>query len=203
MRTSRIRLRHVQPEDYDRLYEIESDPETLSTWRYRGVLPSLEEYESALWRQTMFLMVFELVDSGEIAGYLHLYDVDLRAGHGWMSLYAAPDYRGRGTGIEALFLFADWVFANTQLRWMYAHAYEMNFGPFKSGERFGVSQHVGSLRERVEVDGQLTDVHVVAIGREQWFASSSRARLHRLQARLEAKDTASGKPVETASPPEQ
>ena len=62
MRTARVSIRHVQPEDYGRLYEIESDPSTLATWRYRGALPPIEEYEPALWKQTEFLMVIEIVD---------------------------------------------------------------------------------------------------------------------------------------------
>ncbi len=181
--TGRIRLRHVRPEDYQRLYEIESDPATLSTWRYRGALPPPEEYEPALWKQTMFLMTVVSVRTDEILGYVHLYDVDLRAGHGWMSLYAAPANRTTGTLMEGLMLFTDWIFANTPIRWMYAHAFEMNLSQFASGPRHGLSRHVGTLRERVEVDGVPTDVHVVAISRDGWLNSASRERFHRLQRR--------------------
>lgn len=191
MKTSRVQIRPVRPEDYDRLYEIESDPETLSTWRYRGQMPPIEEYESALWQQTVFLMVVETVAPPEVVGYVHLYDVDLRAGHGWMSLYASAEHRGRGTLMEGLMLFTDWVFANTPLRWMYSHSLEMNFGRFKSGERHGLSQHAGILRERVDVDGTLTDVHVIAIGRENWMTSTTRATLHRLQHRVKERENSS------------
>ena len=66
--TSRIVFRPVQPDDYLRLYEIESDPSTAMTWRYRGDLPPLQEYEPALWRQTQQIMVVEGRESGKVVG---------------------------------------------------------------------------------------------------------------------------------------
>ena len=183
MRTSRIRLRHVRPGDYERLHEIESDPATQSTWRYRGMLPPIDEYEPALWKQTSALLVVENLADGLVIGYLHLHDVEPRAGHGWFSLYAGPEHRGRGTVMEGLMLFCDWVFGNTSLRWIYAHAFEQNVGQFRSGIRRGEAHHLGALRERVMVDGEPTDVHVIGISRDGWNGSALQQRLHRLQAR--------------------
>jgi RimJ/RimL family protein N-acetyltransferase len=181
--TSRIRLRHVQPDDYPALHAMETDPTTSHTWRYRGQLPPLEEYEAALWQQTTAVLVVENIDDGSLAGYLHLHDVDWRAGHGYFSLYAGPHVRGRGTVMEGLMLFCDWVFGNYDLRWIYAHAFEHNIGQFSSGLRRGEAVHLGTLRDRVEVLGEPTDVHVIGIERENWLNSPLRARLHRLQDR--------------------
>ena len=186
MRTSRITLRHVRPDDYQRLHEIESDPATQSSWRYRGPVPPLNEYEPALWKQTQALLVVENLDDGLVVGYLHLYDVDPRANHGWFALYAGPEHRGRGTVMEGLMLFCDWVFGNTSLRWIYAHSFDSNFGQFKSGIRRGEAHHLGTLRNRVVVDGVTSDVHVIGIERNGWLDSPLRARLHRLQARKTA-----------------
>ena len=106
----------------------------------------------------------------------------LRAGHGWFSIYAGTEHRGRGAVMEGLMLFCDWVFLNTPLRWIYAHSFEHNVAAFASGFRRGESLHLGVLRERVLVDGKLTDVHVIGMERERWLATPVRHRLQALAA---------------------
>ena len=180
--TSRIIFRPVQPEDYLRLYEIESDPATAMTWRYRGELPPPQEYEPALWRQTQQIMVVEGRESGVVVGYLQLHDVDLRAGHGWFSLYSGPEHRGSGLVMEGLMAFCEWAFGNWPIRWLYAHSFEHNVHAFESGLRRGEAVRLGVLRERMVVAGELTDVHVIGIEREHWLASPLRRRFNTLRA---------------------
>jgi RimJ/RimL family protein N-acetyltransferase len=181
--TGRVRLRHVRPADYAALHALESDSSIAETWRYRGRMPPLEEYEAALWLQTTAVLVVENVADDRLVGYLHLHDVDWRANHGFFSLYAGPPARGRGTVMEGLMLFCDWVFGDYDLRWIYAHAFEHNLPQFASGLRRGEARHLGTLRSRVVVQGVPTDVHVIGIERESWLSSPLRARLHRLQGR--------------------
>jgi RimJ/RimL family protein N-acetyltransferase len=138
-----------------------------------------------LWKQTSAVLVVENQSDGVVVGYVHLYDIDSRAGHGWFSLYAGPQHRGRGTVMEGLMLFCDWVFGNTSLRWIYAHSFERNLDQFKSGIRRGEAHHLGTLRQRVVVDGSPTDVHVIGIERNNWLESPLRTRLHRLQERID------------------
>lgn len=178
-----MQIRHVRVSDYPELHRIESDPATAATWRYRGAVPPLEEYEPALWKQTEAILVVETLADARIAGYVQLHDVDLRAGHGWFSIYAGAEHRGRGAVMEGLMLFCDWVFLNTPLRWIYAHSFEHNIGAFASGFRRGESVNLGVLRERVLVGDKLTDVHVIGMERERWLATPIRHRLHALAAR--------------------
>jgi RimJ/RimL family protein N-acetyltransferase len=188
LRGPHVRIRHVRIGDYPELYRIESDPTTAATWRYRAALPPFEQYEEALWKQTDAILVVESLADGSIAGYVQLHDVDLRAGHGWFSIYAGVEHRGRGAVMEGLMLFCDWVFLNTPLRWIYAHSFEDNVGAFESGFRRGESLHLGVLRERVLVGDQLTDVHVIGMERERWLATPIRHRLRALAARRENRD---------------
>lgn len=189
----RTRLRHVRPTDYERLHQIESDDETAARWRYRGQLPPLQEYETALWKNTSAILVSELlgdqadhqpnptgIESGHVIGYVHLHDVQERAGHGFFSIYAAPEYRRTGLLLEATYLFGEWLWGNTSLRWIYCHAFEDNLPQFKSAVRHGVLQHFGTYRNRVAIDGVPQDVHLLGISREQWQASASRQRFVRL-----------------------
>ena len=188
MKGAHVQIRHVRPSDYPELHRIESDPSTAATWRYRGALPPLDEYEPALWKQTDAILVVETLGEGRIAGYVQLHDVDLRAGHGWFSIYAGTEHRGRGAVMEGLMLFCDWVFLNTPLRWIYAHSFENNVGAFASGFRRGESLHLGVLRERVLVGDKLMDVHVIGMERERWLATPVRHRLQALAARRQAVD---------------
>jgi RimJ/RimL family protein N-acetyltransferase len=181
--TSRSIFRPVTPGDYQMLYEIESDPGTSSTWRYKQGMPAPEEYESALWRQTDAIWVVVGRDTLRINGYLQLHDVDLRAGHGWFSLYASPESRGAGFVMEGLMAFCECVFNEWPLRWIYAHSLEQNVGAFESGIRRGDAVRLGILEKRMMIDGEPSDVHVIGISRESWMNSKLRERFNALRAR--------------------
>ena len=163
MESSRVSIRHVEPKDYERLYEIERDQTTLHTWRYRGNFPEFKDYEAILWKQTRAILVVESKKTGEIVGYHHLHDVDDRASHGWFSVYSAPDKRSTGLAMEGYVLFVDWVFANIL--------------------------HVGSMKERLKVDGELTDVHVLAASRELFEKWPLRIQMHKGHARRSEQQT--------------
>lgn len=179
----RIVLRPVSPRDYAALYAIEADPTTAHTWRYRGTFPTPDRYEAALWQQTQQIMVVESRRTGQVIGYLQLHEVDLRAGHGWFSLYAGPQHRGSGLVMEGLMAFCEWVFDNWPLRWIYAHSLEQNVHAFDSGFRRGHAVHLGTLRERVIIDGIPSDVHAIGISRASWHGSALRQRFNVLRTR--------------------
>lgn len=181
--TSRIVFRPVLPDDYQRLYEIESDPSTALTWRYRGALPPPNEYEPALWRQTQQIMVVEGRSTGTVVGYLQLHDLDLRAGNASFSLYSGVEHRGSGLVMEGLMAFCEWAFGDWPIRWLYAHSFEHNVPAFESGLRRGEAVRLGVLRERMVVNGELTDVHVIGIERQAWLDSPLRRRFNVLRAR--------------------
>lgn len=184
IRTTRCVYRLVTTSDYQALYEIEDDPETHSTWRYKAGMPSPDEYETALWRQTTAIWVVEGLESGRLLGYLQLHDVDLRAGHGWFSLYGRPDTRGSGFVMEGLMAFCEIVFTQWPLRWIYAHSLEQNIGAFESGIRRGDAVRLGVMRNRMIIDGEFSDVHVIGISRESWLNSRLRARFNKLRAHV-------------------
>ncbi|CAN5649841.1 hypothetical protein BH10ACT2_BH10ACT2_02220 [soil metagenome] len=181
--TARIVFRPVLPSDYDRLHAIESDPATAMTWRYRGNMPGADQYETELWKQTQQIMVVEGRTSGEVVGYLMLHDLDLRAGNGWFSLYSGPEHRGSGLVMEGLMAYCEWAFGNWPIRWLYAHSFQHNVQNFEHGMRRGEGVRLGVLRERIEVNGELTDVHVIGISRDNWMASPLRRRFNVLRSR--------------------
>ena len=181
--TTRTLFRPITPADYDALYEIENDPLSTSTWRYKNGMPPADEYESVLWRQTDAIWVVEGRESRKIIGYLQLHDVDLRAQHGWFSLYSRAENRGTGFVMEGLMAFCEAVFSEWPLRWIYAHSLEQNVHAFESGILRGDAVRLGVLEERMVIDGHFSDVHVIGISRESWTTSSLRKRFNRLRNR--------------------
>lgn len=179
--TSRAIFRPITPDDYTSLYNIENDPLSISTWRYKTGMPPPEEYESALWRQTDAIWIVEGRESHQIIGYLQLHDVDLRAQHGWFSIYSRADSRGSGFVMEGLMAFCEAVFSEWPLRWIYAHSLEQNVHAFESGIRRGDAVRLGVLEERMVIDGHFSDVHVIGISRESWMSSKLRERFNRLR----------------------
>ncbi|MFZ9230665.1 MAG: GNAT family N-acetyltransferase [Ilumatobacteraceae bacterium] len=189
--TSRSVIRPVVPADYPQLHEIESDPTTRATWRYKDGVPPLEAYEEALWRQTQAIWVVIGRDTGRVNGYLQLHDVDLRAGHGWFSLYASPTTRGSGFVMEGLMAFCESVFSEWPIRWIYAHSLEQNVGAFESGIRRGDAVRLGVMHNRMIIDGVLSDVHVIGISRDNWMNSRLRERFNKLRVSEDSAPTVS------------
>lgn len=175
-RTRRVALRPVEPADYVALHALEDDADTLATWRYRGALPALEEYEARLWEQTAAIHLVESRATGELLGYCQLYDLDPRSGTGWFSVYAGPGHRGQGLVMEGCMVFLEWCFANWPVRWLYAHCLEVNWRAFASTVRRGECHHLGVLEGRAIVDDAPHDVHVVGFERELWARSPVRRR---------------------------
>ncbi|MEI8238409.1 MAG: GNAT family N-acetyltransferase [Actinomycetota bacterium] len=177
----RIVLRPVLQSDYPRLHAIENDPATMATWRYRGQMPTPAEYESALWLHTAQIMVVESKRTGEVIGYTQLHDLDLRAGHAYFSIYSGPDHRGSGLVMEGTMAFCEWAFTNWPIRWLYAHCFPQNLRNFESSIRRGETVHLGTLHERMCIDGEFTDVHVVGMERDTWLGGETSRRFNALR----------------------
>jgi RimJ/RimL family protein N-acetyltransferase len=181
IRTRRIVLRPVVPADYGRLYELENDPGSLATWRYRGSMPTVDEYETALWQHTAQIMVVESRSTGRVVGYAQLHDLDLRAGHASLSVFAGADHRGSGLVMEGTMAFCEWAFANWPLRWLIAHCLPDNLRHFESAVRRGEMVLLGVLRDRVLLQGRATDVHVLGMERQRWMEGTTRRRFTALR----------------------
>ena len=174
--TRRVRLRPAEPDDYPALHSLEDDPASLGTWRYRGQLPPLEQYEERLWEQTVAIHVVESQATGELLGYCQLYDMDPRSESGWFSVYAAAGHRGNGLVMEGNMVFLEWAFANWPVRWLHAHCLAANYRSFASTVRRGECHDLGVLEGRAILEGEPHDVHVVGFERELWLSAPVRRR---------------------------
>lgn len=175
LRTNRVALRPPRASDEAALTALLSDPANL------GALPDPadggEVRPPSVWQQTQAIQMTERVPTGEIVGASRLYDVDPRAGIGWFDVHGVPAVHGRGTAIEGCLLFLEWTFRTWDLRWLCAHVLHTNWPRFAGLVRHDAGHHLGTLRERVIVDGVPEDVEVIGIDRDLWRVGPTRRRL--------------------------
>lgn len=101
-----LKLRAVEPEDVDRLFRWENDPENWLTscnlapmsrfqvWEY------VKSYDSNPFFTNQLLLIISVAE--EPVGYVELYDLSARHSRGMLGIYIAPDRRGSGYGSKAI-----------------------------------------------------------------------------------------------------
>jgi diamine N-acetyltransferase len=142
-----ILLRALEPEDLDRLYEWENDPEL---WQYGSTLAPysrfmLRDYLSNALSQDVFQsrqlrLMIEEKRSGRAVGTIDLFDIDsrhLRAGIGVL-LDAAC--RGKGWGVQALGLMHEYAARVLWLNQLYAYVPADNASSYRMLQKSGYEE---------------------------------------------------------------
>lgn len=101
-----LRLRALEPEDAEMMYDMESDP---AAWRYSDYLAPMSKnilrdyaltYDADPFRSGQLRLIIDL--DGKAIGILDLFDISprhLRADNG---IYLLPEYRRKGLGVKAI-----------------------------------------------------------------------------------------------------
>lgn len=165
----RVRLRPVQSEDYDYLYDLSLAMPNIVRWRYRGRTPSPDEFVQSLWHSVLCQFVIEARESRQPVGLVLAYSPEFQAGWCYIAIIADPRLHGKGLAIEGLVILIDYVFANWNFRKLYADSVDFNYSTFASGAG-DVFEHEATLREYEYFDGELWDLHYISIRRDRWEA---------------------------------
>lgn len=111
-------LRAVEPEDVDRLYRWENDPENWLTsvnlaplsrfqlWEYAN------NYDANPFASKQLTLIVDA--DGESVGYVELYDVSARDSRAMCGIYIAPGHRKKGYALSALASL--WEYCHNSLR---------------------------------------------------------------------------------------
>lgn len=155
-------LRAVEPEDVDRLYRWENDPQNWLTsvnlapmsrfklWSYAN---NYDANPLASKQLTLMLTAEE-----ETVGYVELYDISPRDGRAMCGIFIAPEFRRKGYGTTALSLLWDYCTASLGLRLLAAEVAADNLpsadlflkaGFNQSGVRPRWFKHRGSLVDAI------------------------------------------------------
>lgn len=165
--TSRLILREYTPDDFDALFEILSDPETMrfypkpydTTGTKRWLDWSFSNYATygfGLW-------AIELKETGSFIGdcgiTMQTIDGEQLPEIGY---HIHKNYWRNGYGSEAARAVRDWAFENTQFNCLYSYMTAANLPSYSTAMSAGLKK----IKEYADKDGILH--YVYGITREEW-----------------------------------
>ena len=170
----RVVLRPVMPSDLPFLYEIANSDKNAFRWRFRGALPSMEQFEADVNQASYQHLVALDKESGALVGYVSAYAYDPSNAVCSVAVLMAESAVGQRLGREAMELFITHLFRASPLRKIYAEVPGMTFdGVEESATNEGLDKRFvieGRLVDHWWSDGRFVDKIIVAIYREQWQA---------------------------------
>lgn len=164
LENEKIKLRALEPEDLDALYQWENDS---SLWNYGSTLApyskfALREYLSGstqdIFQSRQLRLMIVQQSSGKSIGTIDLYDFDalnLRAGVG---ILLDSAYRNKGYGLYALKLMEEYAFRFLLLKQLYAYVPQPNNPSYKLFTKAGY-QESGLLQSWIKIADGFMDVY--------------------------------------------
>jgi RimJ/RimL family protein N-acetyltransferase len=166
LRTARIRLRVLDPEDYPSLFRLATDEQVSYLWKYRGATPSYEDFVRTLFPGVICQFIVSPLEGRDILGLVVAYNADLRNGYCYGALVMAPKYMNTGLGGEAFALFCNYVFQIWSIRKMYLETLEYQSERFEGAVKAGLIREEGRLREHAFFGDRFWDQLILAVWRE-------------------------------------
>lgn len=156
-----FRLVPVLPSAVPFLYDLAISPDVGFRWRYRGSVPSYQQFEQELWQGMLVQFLVESVQTNQPAGHLICYNPDPSLGHAYIGAAMASQYLGTGIAAEPVILFTQYIFDVWPFRKLYMETPEFNYQQFASAS--GRSLQVeGRLRNHDYYRGRRWDRLVLA-----------------------------------------
>lgn len=170
LKGKRIVLRPITPEDYPTLYRWEMDVETLYLWRPQAAVLRYEDFVQSMRTGGNGVHVQMLVTERETSqpiGTVYSFDVSLVNGYASFCIYLDPSHTGRGLGVEAGYLFVNYLMTYYPLRKLYTDIYSYNKHSLHVADKIGFVVE-GTLRAHRWFDGQYWDLYKLALYRDTW-----------------------------------
>jgi RimJ/RimL family protein N-acetyltransferase len=162
----RLRLRPWKASDAAGLVGAFSDPE-IRYWHMREIA-SIEEAETWIgswsdrWNEDSDAgWAVVAIDTGELRGQVALRSVNLEFGHGQITYWTRPEYRGEGTATSAVTAVAQWALEDLGLHRLEIHHSTRNEVSCSVAERAGFELESVMRSALLHEDGW-HDMHVHA-----------------------------------------
>ena len=181
LRTTRLVLRPLRPDDAVELFRIYREPQVA---RYLSFPPwtALEQAQARIARDLdgmqsgMHLRLgLERQDDGRLIGDCTLFNINAPCRRAEIGYVLAQETWGNGYMDEALRALVDFGFSKLDLNRIEADIDPRNTGSARSLERLGFTKE-GHLRERWIVGGEVSDTGLYGLLAKDWQAAA--ARLH-------------------------
>ena len=168
-----VRLRAVGQADYPFLVDLQTAPENLIRWRYRGITLSPEQIIQSLWQGVLAQFLIVRADTGEPVGLVVCYNPEFRHGYAYLAMIIAPKYEMSGWTLEANAIFLTYLFETFGFRKIYLEVIEFNYQRLASGA--GSLFHVEAcLKDHEYHLGHRWHVYTLAIYRDEWHDTLAR-----------------------------
>lgn len=179
----RIRLRAVEPSDWEHFFNWNFDTEQARAvdrvWPPQSAEGSRRwaaEQAAAKFSDGDYMWIIETLDGG-FAGCINTFDCNRRVGAFKYGLSVHPDYRRQGFASEAIALVLRYFFDELRYQKVTVLVYSFNEASLKMHKRLGF-QPEGCLRRVVYTHGQYFDELYFGMTREEFETTPCRRRLH-------------------------
>jgi len=165
-RGEQVRLRALEPQDVEVLYEMENDPSLwdISNFTVPYSHSVLQEYiaqsQSDIFADKQLRLMMVRVEDGEVVGAIDLTDFSAMHRRGEVGIAVRAPYRGQGYAYEALQLFIDYTFRFLRLKQLNVHVAVDNATSLALFEHCGF-ERCGLLKQWWRVEGEYKDVVIL------------------------------------------
>jgi RimJ/RimL family protein N-acetyltransferase len=166
MSTRRVRLRTLEPPDYEWLHRLTTAEHLLVRWRDRGQTFRIEEWLDRLWAGVA--AQFVVTDAADRPlGLVTIYHHDAHNRHARLAVVFEPGSAATGWRLEGVLLAVNYAFEVFDLVKLYADVVDFNLPAFASGlDRWFVRE--GLLVDHEYAHGRHWPVHVLATSRDRF-----------------------------------
>ncbi|MGH9082177.1 MAG: GNAT family N-acetyltransferase [Acidimicrobiales bacterium] len=178
LRTRRLQLRPLRPEDHRLLYRLALDPDVTFDWRLRGTTPSFEEFQRQIHPSVLCQFAVSPIGSMELFGLVVAFSADLRNRFCHAGVVMRPELRRRGLGIEAIFGLSRYLFTGWDFRLVLLETTGRTFAHVASMEKAGIVTVEGRIRDQYYFGGRYWD-GIILTHRRQQFDALMASRLGR------------------------
>lgn len=161
-----VQLVPVTDRDTDWLYSICATGEHLVRFRMRAITPSPDTFRRFLWDQVLTQFIVATHD-GKPVGLVTCFEPDFRNRYAYIAAVADRRFEASGLVLEGMTMMISYVFAQFDLRKLYAESLESDFERYASGGG-RVFEIEGRLRDHEYVDGGYQDYVVSSVWRTSW-----------------------------------
>lgn len=157
-----VLLRALEPEDLDFLYTIENDEaiwhvsHTQTPFSRYVLRQYLENAHQDIYQARQLRLVIAKAGSGQVAGFIDLFDFDPQHRRAGVGVAVASDQRQHGLASEALELLIRYAFSQLQLHQLYCNITPDNAPSVALFTKFGFVKS-GTKKDWNVIDGRFAD----------------------------------------------
>ncbi|MDP4240179.1 MAG: GNAT family N-acetyltransferase [Bacteroidota bacterium] len=136
-----IRLRAVEPEDLERLYAWENNPQLWSAGNTRNPYSRfvLRQYivdsDKDIYENKQLRLMIDSIKTGETVGTVDLFDFDIHNSRIALGLFVDAASQGKGYAKKSLHLVEEYVFDYLKINQLYCHIAETNIPSMRMFEQ--------------------------------------------------------------------